>query len=277
MDGITGIKFLAILFHLFHVAKAQLSSCPTSPTAYTATFEKNLKTLVASLTANASSLPGFFYNTTVGKEPDQVYGLVQCHIDVSADECRSCAAIAGSLILLLCANFKAGVVWEENCLLRYSSDNFFGVADFPREALQNSNAISNPSQFRPIVLSLFSKLTGLATTNKSSLSYATGAVPYADNVTVYGMVQCTRDLSPAACRFCLNNSVNSISSCCLHKQGARILSGSCVLRYEIYPFFGKFSKPTESPSPAANYGPRSPALPLDNHSGACYRPLFNTV
>ncbi|KAF3778739.1 Cysteine-rich repeat secretory protein 38 [Nymphaea thermarum] len=176
----TGIKFLVILFRLFHVAKAQgIYSCPSSPATYTATFEKNLKSLLASLVANVSSLPGFFYNTTVGKEPDHIYGLLQCHIDVSADECRSCAAFAGSQILLLCANFKAGEFWQENCLLRYSSENFFGVADVPRHSVQNDKGISNPSQFRSLVLSLVSKLTGLATTNKSSLSYATDAVPYA--------------------------------------------------------------------------------------------------
>ncbi|XP_031473983.1 cysteine-rich receptor-like protein kinase 25 [Nymphaea colorata] len=271
MVEITGIKFLVILFRLFHVANAQgICSCPSSPTTYTATFEKNLKSLLASIAANAASLPGFFYNTTEGNSPDQVYGLVQCHADVSADECRSCAAVATSQITGSCRTFKTAMCWQENCLLRYSSEHFFGVADVPRHSVQNDKGISNPSQFRSIVLSLISKLTGLAATNKSSLSYATDAVPYADNVTVYGLVQCTRDLSPAACRLCLNNSVNSILSCCIHKQGARVLSGSCVLRYEVYPFFGKFSKPTLLQPPAAN-GPISPGplphLPLDNPSG----------
>ncbi|KAL5839815.1 hypothetical protein ACOSQ4_012423 [Xanthoceras sorbifolium] len=31
-----------------------------------------------------------FYNTTIGQDPDKVYGLALCRGDVSSDDCGSC-------------------------------------------------------------------------------------------------------------------------------------------------------------------------------------------
>ncbi|KAF3771587.1 hypothetical protein EJ110_NYTH60087 [Nymphaea thermarum] len=74
----------------------------------------------------------------------------------------------------------------------------FGVADQPREDLDNPNAIPNPSRFGPFLLSFLRKLAASATTDQSSPAQATGAVTYANSQTVYRLVKCARDLSPAA-------------------------------------------------------------------------------
>ncbi|KAK3222930.1 hypothetical protein Dsin_009955 [Dipteronia sinensis] len=54
--------------------------------------------------------------------------------------------------------------------------------------------------------------------------------------TVYGMAQCTRDLSDGDCKTCLDGLIGDFPSCCDGKQGGRVVTGSCNIRYEIYPF-----------------------------------------
>ncbi|XP_031486782.1 cysteine-rich receptor-like protein kinase 25 isoform X1 [Nymphaea colorata] len=244
------LSLFIFLLPLFLVAEAQSPyyNCPNTGPTYAAgsAYQKDLNTLLASLRANASVSPSLFYNTTVGRSPDQVYGLVQCHTDISPDDCSFCAVSSASQILQVCPSAKIAVIWFDNCLLRYSSVDFFGVVDSSQLALVNTDGISNPSQFKPVAISFFNNLSASATTDKSSLSYATGAVPYTDNTTLYSLVECTRDLSPKFCDSCLSNSIRSMSQCCIDKQGARILSGSCVIRYEIYPFFGNLSTLTPS-------------------------------
>ncbi|KAF3777607.1 Cysteine-rich repeat secretory protein 38 [Nymphaea thermarum] len=262
------MKFLIFLLLLssFHAADAQSYKCPSPELTYTANsiFRRNLDDLLASLAANASSLPGFFYNTTVGSIPDRVYGLVQCHRDVSAGECRSCATSSASQLRQVCTNSKVAMFWRDDCFIRYSVYNFLGVVDKIQEEMENPNSISSPSRFEPFLLSFLRNLTTSATTGGSSPVYVTGAVPYANSLTVYGLVECTGDLSPASCRSCLNNSIDGIR-CCTDRVGARILSGSCVVRYEIYPFFANFSTATTLTPPATNWSASPaplPALPL---------------
>lgn len=54
---------------------------------------------------------------------------------------------------------------------------------------------------------------------------------------IYGLVQCTPDISPVDCNTCLHVSVVDILSLFDGKQGGRVLRPSCNVRYEIYPFY----------------------------------------
>lgn len=247
-------------------------SCPSSALSYNSTsiFEQNLNALLASLAARASISHGF-YNTTVGQSPDQVHGLVQCHRDVSADDCRSCAASASSQIVQACPGKRMAVIWFDDCLLRYNSFNFFGVVDASEMALVNTVSMSNPTSFKPIVQFLFNNLIKSATTNISAHMYVTDSVKYTNNITIYCLAECTRDLSLEFCSSCLKGSVRAMSQCCSDRQGARILSGSCVIRYEIYPFFGNLSTATAMllPPPPSSTSDGAPTNSSGVVTGEC--------
>ena len=58
-----------------------------------------------------------------------------------------------------------------------------------------------------------------------------------DSKKLYGMVQCTRDLSCNNCFKCLDSIIAKLPSCCSGKVGGRVGAGSCNIRYEMYPFF----------------------------------------
>ncbi|CAL5408527.1 unnamed protein product [Camellia sinensis] len=55
----------------------------------------------------------------------------------------------------------------------------------------------------------------------------------------YGLVQCSRDISSGGCSHCLVQLMDDIQMCCKGKKGWRILTPSCYLRYEQYPFFAQ--------------------------------------
>ena len=58
-----------------------------------------------------------------------------------------------------------------------------------------------------------------------------------NNTTLYGLAQCTRDLSNDNCGRCLGDAVAGIhTSCCDGEVGERFLFPSCIIRYEIYAF-----------------------------------------
>ncbi|XP_021300459.1 putative cysteine-rich repeat secretory protein 21, partial [Herrania umbratica] len=67
--------------------------------------------------------------------------------------------------------------------------------------------------------------------------YAAGGEPNTADDTLYAMVQCTRDLSPDDCNKCLEAAIKDVSSECYASGGARLLSSSCYLRYELYAFY----------------------------------------
>nr|KYP33854.1 Putative cysteine-rich repeat secretory protein 61 [Cajanus cajan] len=63
-----------------------------------------------------------------------------------------------------------------------------------------------------------------------------GEVKLENSTTLYGMTQCTRDLSNTNCTKCLDDALSKLLDCCDGNQGGRVLKGSCNFRYEIFPF-----------------------------------------
>ena len=53
---------------------------------------------------------------------------------------------------------------------------------------------------------------------------------------LYGLAQCTRDLSSFFCETCFNNTIRTLSHYCYGKQGGRVNTRSSCISYEIYGF-----------------------------------------
>ncbi|RWR88272.1 cysteine-rich receptor-like protein kinase 10 isoform X1 [Cinnamomum micranthum f. kanehirae] len=243
---------LSTTFHTLTTADPLYQSCETTLN-YTSnsTFESNLNTLLASLPSNASLNNGF-YNTTTGKNQDTVYGLVLCRGDVKKSICESCLDGAIKEIKQRCPNNKIAAIWYEYCQLHYSDKRFFSLMeDATKVTLVNTVNIANPAQFLPVLNDLLSNLSTRAVNDPSLGMFATEKTKFMGSQDVYGMVQCARDLSMNDCSRCLQGAAGDVMGCCSSNRGARVLTTSCNLRFELYPFYtdsGPTSAPPVSPS-----------------------------
>ncbi|RRT68647.1 hypothetical protein B296_00021040 [Ensete ventricosum] len=93
----------------------------------------------------------------------------------------------------------------------------------------NSQNVSDQQQFDTTLGNLMDGLTKKASSSPKL---------FAANVTsfnkLYGLVQCSRDLSADDCYRCLQDMVNFIPNCCSWKQGGKVYVQSCYLRFEPY-------------------------------------------
>lgn len=212
-------------------------------------FQNNLKRLLGSLYDHGSS-SNFAYQTTEGSYPDKVHGLFICRGDLSTDTCQDCLDVANGKIQSDCQYKKEGTIWYDECVVRYSHTFFFGnftleaencICYFNNDELKESK---NSSQ----IGRMFNSLIDQATNSTSNHLYAKGDVNTSASK-VYGMVQCTQDLSLSQCRNCLSSALTKFANttdCPAGKIGKRILTPSCNTRYEVYPFLRNHSiKPPE--------------------------------
>ncbi|KAJ4981367.1 hypothetical protein NE237_032204 [Protea cynaroides] len=100
----------------------------------------------------------------------------------------------------------------------------------------------------------------------SSRMYAAGAANYISSLEkVYGLVQCTPDISQNDCYRCLTQAEVDITVLGINKQqGGRILMPSCNLRYELDdPFYEPIAAPPPPSHPPASLpaAPPSPSHP----------------
>ncbi|XP_047149656.1 cysteine-rich receptor-like protein kinase 29 [Vigna umbellata] len=224
---------------------------------YTAnsTYETNLNTLLSTLTSNTEIEYGF-YNLTKGENTDQVYAIGLCRGDVKPYECRNCLEHSRGNLSQLCPNRKEAIGWyeDEQCMLRYSNRKILGLMETEPEYFM-WNVIDAPQveEFNKVVKDLLDGLRSKAASGDSRTKYATANATEPDNKFIYGLVQCTPDLSGPDCENCLIQSINEITNCCHGKIGTRIVRPSCNLRYETSsPFFGAQAytpSPSQSPSP----------------------------
>ncbi|KAJ1424101.1 Serine-threonine/tyrosine-protein kinase, catalytic domain [Sesbania bispinosa] len=99
----------------------------------------------------------------------------------------------------------------------------------------NSNA-TDVDQFNEMLRNLLESLASNASSGDSLHKFATGNVR-SEFQTIFGLVQCTPDLSELDLNACLIGAILEIPQCCDSKKGGRILRPSCNFRYETYPFY----------------------------------------
>ncbi|VAH19593.1 unnamed protein product [Triticum turgidum subsp. durum] len=242
------------------------TDCP-SDTNYTrgGVFQANLDDLLSFLPAAASVAAGLAENTT-GREPDEAYGLAHCRADVNASECRSCLDTSARDAAIKCPGQKKSTLFYEACLLRHSNVSFFGVADMSwLTGLCNAVNATQPELFKTQLGALMNNLSSRAAS--SPRLFAADTVDLTPFTKIYGMSQCTRDLAGDDCNRCLAVAVSYIPKFCDGREGGRVATRSCSIRYELYPFYNAQAAEAAMSPPA----PPPPAVNGSDHSGPAER------
>ncbi|XP_058092167.1 cysteine-rich receptor-like protein kinase 44 isoform X4 [Magnolia sinica] len=260
------LSSLLFIFHLpTNTADPLWTYCP-STVNYTAnsTFGTNLNISLSSLSSNASRTG--FSNLTLGENPNRIYGLAQCRGDTTPQSCGDCLNTARQEIVDSCPN-RTAITWYDNCLLRYSNQPILSSStNSPMVYLVNTQNISNPDQFNRLLGGLMNGLVSRGASDPDR--YATGSTNFSNFQTIYGLVQCTKDLSRSDCNACLQDAVGRIPACCNGRQGGRVLGPSCTMRFEIYKFYDDLAiAPAPPPTTTTLTPPLVPPSPNTTTTG----------
>ena len=198
-------------------------------------YESNLRKLLGNL--NYQTPPLGFGLGSVGWYPYQTYGLALCRGDIAAADCKACVNEASNEIHKRCPYDKGAIIWYDNCLLKYSNKDFLGQIDNENWFyLLNVQNVSEPTIFNQKTRELLSQLAKNASFTVKKYAVGELKLGLGESTKLYGLAQCTWDLSTIECFQCLYNAIDQLPSCCDGKQGGRVVGGSCNIRYEIYPF-----------------------------------------
>ncbi|KAK9706503.1 hypothetical protein RND81_07G130300 [Saponaria officinalis] len=229
----------------------------------TSQFNKNLHTLLSTITSNTRIDYGF-YNLSVGQNLDVVNAVALCRGDIPTSDCKTCIRNATAKISSLCPNQKAAVVWYETCMFRYSSQSIFkGSMSSPRYNYVTGVNATDPAQFNQTVSILMTRLAGEAALGDSRRKFATGDANFSGTVRVYGLVQCVPDLLPFDCLNCLRRVVNyTLADCCYGEVGVEAAGLTCSIRFDSRRFYNSAVVLSPLQSSAPNAVLSSPPPPI---------------
>lgn len=218
-----------------------------------ASFTSELTALLDSLSDKASQNISFYNDTSNG-----IYGLFLCRGDVSNDTCQSCVRYASQYIASHCSFNRSGIIWFDQCMLRYSNINFFGKeATLPGLLMWNVNS-NNATSADGVDFGIYSLMYDVMNeASKSSMLFNANSKESDGSATGYGLAQCTRDINVSSCTNCFETLMKEADQCCKPKKGWRILGPSCNIRFETYPFFVD-----QQPPPTVPPVPSVPSQPL---------------
>ncbi|KAJ1291273.1 hypothetical protein BS78_02G304000 [Paspalum vaginatum] len=223
--------------------------CDSSSTyAANSTFQANLNLLAAALPVNASASPAGFATATFGTAPDQANGLALCRGDTNASTCRACVAAAFGDATQACPLDKGATAYRDACVLRFAGTQFL---DFLRPdqwiiselvpSIDTATESANTSDawFSAAVTGIFTALVdrAVAESNATRKYFATAEMDF--DPKLYGLAQCTPDLTTAQCRDCLRNLLTIVTK---QDLGGQPLSNSafvvwCTLIYNVSPVY----------------------------------------
>ncbi|KAK2398471.1 putative receptor protein kinase [Trifolium repens] len=125
------------------------------------------------------------------------------------------------------------------------------MEDVPMFASNNDDDSVDVDLSNEVVNNLLGNLSSRVVKGDSRIKYAASSLPGPKYEVIYGLVQCTPDLSETDCNSCLVKSLQQIPSCCKNKIGGRVVRPSCNMRFETSFLFyePRASPPPPPPSP----------------------------
>ncbi|XP_010054430.2 cysteine-rich repeat secretory protein 38-like [Eucalyptus grandis] len=233
------------------------------------TYGDNLNALLTSVVVAAAAADDYgFYNLSAGGgSADSVNAIALCRGDVGAANCRSCLKDSAAEIAGRCPVQKEAIIWYDNCMLRYSNRSIFRTKeDSPGYYMWNlNNVTNNVDQFNQVLRNLMDDLRDRAVSGNSTRKFAVGNATAPNFQTLFGLVQCTPDLSQQQCDDCLVGTIGQTPRRCNQKQRGRVIIPRCNIRFEVGRFFYPSVYET-SPSPPQS--PVSPPPPPTNNPPA---------
>ncbi|KAJ1698448.1 hypothetical protein LUZ63_006960 [Rhynchospora breviuscula] len=247
---------------------------------YTAntTYDFNLRTLLTNLTTGATnSTTNFgFSRSIVGSNPSEIFGVVLCRGDVNNSDCYSCLSQATQDIQNLCPYKKESTIYYDTCILHFSNKNSNNSIKY--HLRNNQNITGSQTLFDSYVhylLTTAANYAAFSTSKKFGTAQLNQSVafPELNQSQIYGLVQCTPDMSDSDCASCLNEQIGELPKGFSGKIGGRILSFRCNIRYEIFSFYSgasllSLTAPTENaPTPAPSQTPVINPTPPETNLG----------
>ncbi|KAJ0112824.1 hypothetical protein Patl1_03260 [Pistacia atlantica] len=222
-------------------------------------YQANLNELLI-LINNATPIYNGFYHSSYGERPDKVYAIATCRPDMEPVSCRNCLNAATKNLPSLCPNFLMAIGGYDDgncstCMLHYAFYDMIGIMETAPHffVYSESNITKNVEDFNQIRQSLLTRMISEAAA-PGSKKYATGEVAVSDIVTLYGLVQCTPDLTESQCNDCLLHANKLMPNCCNTSQGGRVITPSCSFRYGTNKFYKSSTEgpPVSFPPPSTN-------------------------
>ncbi|XP_015885062.3 cysteine-rich receptor-like protein kinase 25 isoform X2 [Ziziphus jujuba] len=212
-----------------------LTCCNTDNLTATSQFYHNLQILLESLPSNTSLANGYFHDH-IGDGNDRVYGQALCRGDVNRKDCMKCLENATQQVMNMCKRYEDSITWFDLCQIRYSSRNFTSMMEYagkypPQNSLRKS--VKNPNKFGEKWIYLMDTLSVEAAFKNSKAMFAAGEIRVSEKETIYGLVQCTRDIPPNQCKTCLDSALGDLKTCCSKREGGTVISANCNVRFEL--------------------------------------------
>ncbi|KAK4258891.1 hypothetical protein QN277_005288 [Acacia crassicarpa] len=204
------------------------------------TFQFNLNLLLSSLSSNATQ-GSHFFRTRLSVV---INGLFLCRGDTLTTTCSDCVSAASREIKRRCPVQKEAIIWYDVCMLRYSNQSPNNIV--PSTEISNTKNVDpkNKERFNEILAGMLNSLAAKAV-NSQKDKFETDEVNFARTEKLFGLVQCTPDLTVFDCNMCLKSAIASVPNCCDGKLGATVLLPACNIRYELFPFFN--TTPSSNP------------------------------
>ncbi|PWA43116.1 gnk2-like domain-containing protein [Artemisia annua] len=253
----TFLFFLLLLLVPDALGKEHITNyCGPNKTTYTpnSTYYHNLDDLLFLFTQESNSSIELFSNKTVGKRPpDIVYGLYLCRADIFPIDCLNCLIKASKELTEHCPIQKEAIRWSDYCMLHYANHSVLwnmevDPFDYECNKANISKLETEQKRFQDIVVDMMDKLVVKA--SNYSKRYAYKEAIYGTQP-LYGLMQCTPDLSGSDCDRCLRTHLSRlVNEKCGGKAGGRLLTPSCNFRYEKYPFYNFQTQEDEQKAPS---------------------------
>ena len=196
------------------------------------TFSSNLDLALETL-SNTTASTGFA-TTTAGDSSQTVTALALCRATITPSDCQLCVDAAASGVRSACPNQTVAQVWYTLCMLRYSGYYFVNKTDYTIAfTLYDTRHAPDPDAYDVKVKMLMRNLS--STAGASEKRYAVGRTAAPENLTLYGYVDCTRDIDGDSCSGCLLAATSAINSCCLGQWAGWIATPTCNIQFNMDP------------------------------------------
>ncbi|XP_028806142.1 putative receptor-like protein kinase At4g00960 [Neltuma alba] len=216
------------------------------------TYEANVKALLSDLSSNSTQDNGFYNSLAGWGTTNPIRGQALCRGDVTPSTCQHCVSLAAQKTLTSSLNCTEFIIYYDLCMLRYNSKSFKfdDIVDDGLAWSGNKTEISDESRFNQTVWVLLRIVTAkAANSNFPDKKFATYEVPVTATQKLYGLAQCTPDLTVSDCGQCFQTALRQFQEFCVVQDESKgvefcaeiprvmVFLAGCNVRYDTHRFY----------------------------------------